>query len=177
GPSGDGLEPPDYELSDDSAQDPLDRQLAALARAVLPRSADRDSKEAVLKRIEQVACQVTGSPVRVLPFGSSANGCGERWSDIDAVVAWTPRGKVSKGFAGEILASIAMRCVKQGFILRELRLKAKVPIAMLETADGYEIDLSCGNLVPLLNTRLLRTYACIEPRLPVLACAVKRWAK
>jgi terminal uridylyltransferase len=63
-----------------------------------------------------------------------------------------------------------------GFEVEDFRAWAKVPILMLQK-DGLDIDLSCYNLLPLLNTRLLRSYTLLNPRPSVVVVAVKRWAK
>ncbi|CAE7421810.1 TUT4 [Symbiodinium sp. CCMP2592] len=155
-------------------RDALDVELQRLAQAVLPRPSDQRSKAKVLTDLEDIATAVLGTKATVYPFGSSANGCGERLSDIDAVL------DIVDGFdasdAGFVLSAIEEACEDYGFAVDELRASAKVPILMLRK-DGYEIDLSFGNILPLLNTRLLRTYAMLEPRVPLLTTAVKRWAK
>eukprot|EP00435_Cladocopium_sp_Y103_P023217 s5066_g5.t1 len=115
-----------------------------------------------------------GSPVlSVWPFGSSANGCGEGNSDLDMVVSADEKPKRK---AVNALLKIADECWMHGFEVEDFRPNAKVPILMLQK-DGLDIDLSCGNLLPLLNTRLLRSYTLLNPRLSVVAAAVKRWAK
>ncbi|CAJ1418188.1 unnamed protein product, partial [Effrenium voratum] len=52
----------------------------------------------------------------------------------------------------------------------------RVPILKLQL-NGLDCDLSCGNLLPLLNTQLLRLYAELMPQMAVLCISVKRWAK
>ncbi|CAK9038974.1 unnamed protein product [Durusdinium trenchii] len=74
------------------------------------------------------------------------------------------------------LCALGEVCDVQGFVVHELRSSSKVPILILEK-DGFDIDVSYNNLLPLLNTRLLRSYTLLNPRLSVVALAVKRWAK
>ncbi|CAJ1443510.1 unnamed protein product [Effrenium voratum] len=159
--------------------DPLEEDLERLARAVLPSEQDKRAKTKVLKRLQDVAEEVLGPRAEVWPFGSSANGCGERFSDLDLVITHELSKPItrrqSRPLALGALAELAELCIDEGFEVEELR-EARVPILIMQK-DGYDIDLSYGNLLPILNTRLLRSYATLNPKLAKLTAAVKRWAK
>eukprot|EP00439_Symbiodinium_sp_Y106_P054098 s1983_g7.t1 len=94
-------------------RDALDVELQRLAQAVLPRPSDQRSKAKVLTDLEDVATAALGTKATVYPFGSSANGCGERLSDIDAVL------DIVDGFdasdAGFVLSAIEEACEEYGF--------------------------------------------------------------
>lgn len=65
----------------------------------------------------------------------------------------------------------------------ETRFNASVPIIVLEMLDsqdkptGYTCDVSFQHLLPVHNTRLIRTYMELAPQLAALTVVVKRWAR
>jgi len=69
-------------------------------------------------------------------------------------------------------------CGKHGLVQDENRVFARVPIVSFRDRDGLcSCDVSYKNYLPLFNTRLIRAYSEMEPRLPVLAVVIKRMAK
>jgi len=54
---------------------------------------------------------------------------------------------------------------------------AKVPILKVQFDGRLEVDLSCQNTRAVQNTKLLRAYANMDPRVRELVIAVKLWAK
>uniref|UniRef100_A0A7S4PXT0 PAP-associated domain-containing protein n=1 Tax=Alexandrium monilatum TaxID=311494 RepID=A0A7S4PXT0_9DINO len=54
---------------------------------------------------------------------------------------------------------------------------ARVPILKVRFDDMLEVDLSCHNTEPFQNTKLLRAYADLSPRVRELGLLVKLWAK
>ncbi|CAF5190740.1 unnamed protein product, partial [Rotaria magnacalcarata] len=57
-------------------------------------------------------------------------------------------------------------------------LTARIPIIKAKySQSGTEIDISLNNILPLENTRLLKTYSNIDPRVRELGVMVKYFAK
>ncbi|CAK9024147.1 Terminal uridylyltransferase 7 (TUTase 7) (Zinc finger CCHC domain-containing protein 6) [Durusdinium trenchii] len=162
--------------SSQDEEESLDVELEALACQVLPSKEDQLRKVKIWKELQDISQLVLGKDAEVWPFGSSANGCGERDADMDMVVSHPARPDRNKRDKVSALCALGEVCDVQGFVVHELRSSSKVPILILEK-DGFDIDVSYNNLLPLLNTRLLRSYTLLNPRLSVVALAVKRWAK
>ncbi|CAE7327156.1 tent2-b [Symbiodinium microadriaticum] len=135
------------------------------------------------KRVRQAALRARFERVEVHAFGSSVNGFGDETSDIDLVldvpeeileqiVPWS----YLRDLVPATLDYLSDYLVQEGFQVREKVLSAKVPILKL-TIDGVECDLSCNNLLPVFNTKLLSLYAEKDPRVVEMARRVKTWAK
>jgi DNA polymerase sigma len=55
---------------------------------------------------------------------------------------------------------------------------ARMPVVkFVHAATGIHADVTVNNRLALANTKLLRDYAAVDPRLRQLALAVKLWAK
>lgn len=63
------------------------------------------------------------------------------------------------------------------FTVIEEILGARIPILKLCFDNTLDIDLSCHNPTPLLNTRLLKAYSQMDIRVRDLGIAIKHWAK
>ncbi|CAK0876926.1 unnamed protein product [Prorocentrum cordatum] len=153
--------------------DPLSAQLRSFVAGALPSRRDRGAKEELLAELRAAAVEAFGQGALVLPFGSSANGCGEAHSDLDATVHVPAGGWRSRS----ALRRLQKRLFWHDISVVECRLGAPVPILVLQSRDGLECDLSYQNMVPLHNTLLVRTYAELAPELTGLSIVVKRWAK
>jgi DNA polymerase sigma len=56
--------------------------------------------------------------------------------------------------------------------------KARIPVLKFTVpSSGTKVDLAINNELPLHNTRLLKAYADIDPRVRQLIVFVKHWAK
>jgi hypothetical protein len=106
----------------------------------------------------------------VLLYGSTASGFGEN-ADVDAT-AIAPGLK-----AVAVLRVLAVALPGADFELVEEVYNARVPILRLRTVDGIDVDLSVNNWLPVYNTRLLKAYGELDPRVVDLVKEVKRWAK
>jgi DNA polymerase sigma len=132
---------------------------------------------------------------RVMVFGSSANGFGSPTSDLDMCLQlpqsernadlssddwFATKGRDAMQALADTLKSHGMKEVDT------CRLTARIPVIMFRyplplTATGEEplldCDISMRNPLALLNTQFLRIYSMLDPRIPVLASIIKRWAK
>lgn len=48
-------------------------------------------------------------------------------------------------------------------------------MALLLPTAGYKVDITVNNRLAVVNTKLLRDYAAIDPRLRSLVLLVKHW--
>ncbi|CAE8614266.1 unnamed protein product [Polarella glacialis] len=138
----------------------------------------------LLACVARAAQSVKGA--RVHPFGSSVNGFGDQSSDVDLVLEASKPNLVKGLRLGSCnkweLAPKALDALSrgplqaQGFQVVHRILEAKVPILKLER-DGVECDLSCNNLLPFWNTRLLKLYVDINQSVVGLVQEVKAWAR
>lgn len=132
---------------------------------------------------------------RVMVFGSSANGFGSPSSDLDMCLQlpasnsdfssddwFATKGRDAMGALADTLKIHDMKEVDS------TRLTARIPVIMFRyplsstTKGGEEevlldCDISMRNPLAVLNTQFLRIYSMLDPRVPVLASIIKRWAK
>eukprot|EP00931_Biecheleriopsis_adriatica_P050033 TRINITY_DN28957_c0_g1_i1.p1 TRINITY_DN28957_c0_g1~~TRINITY_DN28957_c0_g1_i1.p1 ORF type:complete len:563 (-),score=93.29 TRINITY_DN28957_c0_g1_i1:84-1772(-) len=140
----------------------------------------------LIARVLQAARSI--QDVKVHAFGSSVNGFGDAQSDVDLVLEATTEELVKGLNLHEVfrkadpreVAPTALQALIQplrqtGFAIKEQVLTAKVPILKLHF--GVDCDLSCNNLLPFFNTRLLKVYSTLDPRVVGLVQELKRWAK
>ena len=157
------------------------------AEAPLPNMQYPQAVNLIIGGILRAASSVQGVEVRA--FGSSANGFGDASSDVDVVLAAT-RANLVQGLeipsnqselAPHVLRKMEKRLQNQGFKIVQRILHARVPILkmsmVLPTGKNLECDLSVNNLLPVFNTKLLRTYADINPHVVGLVQSCKEWAK
>ncbi|KAM9214251.1 terminal uridylyltransferase 7 isoform 2-T2 [Leptosomus discolor] len=112
-------------------------------------------------------------------FGSSKNGFGFKQSDLDICMMMdgleTAEGLDCIG----IIEDLAKVLKKQSGLRNVLPITtAKVPIVkFLHVRSGLEVDISLYNTLALHNTRLLSSYAAIDPRVKYLCYTMKVFTK
>lgn len=116
-------------------------------------------------------------------FGSIKSTFCTKYSDIDATCVWGPseeeEDKEPQPEPQTVLIerlSPLFRDRPQFKVVEEIP-SAKVPILRLCFEEKLDIDLSCQNTSAMRNSRLLRAYAQLNPRVKDLGLAVKLWAK
>lgn len=166
----------------------LTEELEHFAWPLLPTAEDRARKEELLRRLHAAAAQGVAQlreplrNLRVVPFGSSVNGCGERHSDVDAAL-WGEPPEGRQVPPSEVLKRLAAAAPSCGLTVLEQRFAANVPLLVVgfvedeNVTDGITCDVSAFHLLPCYNTQLLRRYATLLPSLATLVLALKRWAK
>ena len=169
-----------------SSSDSLSEALQALTSRVLPSRQDREAKVELLRRVEAAAKRgaetlwIPLQGLQVYPFGSSVNACGEASSDVDVTLWSLPLPEGSRLPVPEILRRMAEEAPELGLEVIERRFSAKIPVLVLGFSYGamnLSSDVSAFHLLPVYNTKLLRTYVELVPELTGLVIAVKRWAK
>ncbi|KAG9244979.1 zinc finger protein-like protein [Calycina marina] len=112
-----------------------------------------------------------GHDIRVHVFGSSGNLLCTDESDVDIciVTKWKELHRVC--MIAELLAKHGMKeviCVSQ----------AKVPIVkVFDPVLKLHCDMNVNNTLALENTRMIKTYVQIDPRVRPLAMIIKHWTK
>eukprot|EP00933_Yihiella_yeosuensis_P028898 TRINITY_DN22671_c0_g1_i1.p1 TRINITY_DN22671_c0_g1~~TRINITY_DN22671_c0_g1_i1.p1 ORF type:complete len:631 (+),score=100.46 TRINITY_DN22671_c0_g1_i1:47-1939(+) len=155
----------------------LNQDLLIFAAKRLPRKSDRKKRQGLLKILRDVArTHFKRRSINIFPFGSSATGLGDVDSDVDAVLS----------YGGELSPDKALRQMRSELRSRRSRSSvinitmflpsANIPLLTM-SQRGLMCDLSCDNLIPLFNTRLLRSYTEMYPHMSILASVVKRWSK
>ncbi|XP_026721926.1 terminal uridylyltransferase 7 isoform X2 [Athene cunicularia] len=112
-------------------------------------------------------------------FGSSKNGFGFKQSDLD--ICMTIDGlETAEGLdCIRIIEDLAKVLKKQSGLKNVLPITtAKVPIVkFFHVRSGLEVDISLYNTLALHNTRLLSSYAAIDPRVKYLCYTMKVFTK
>ncbi|NXU51729.1 TUT7 uridylyltransferase, partial [Turnix velox] len=112
-------------------------------------------------------------------FGSSKNGFGFKQSDLD--ICMTVDGlETAEGLdCIKIIEDLAKVLKKQSGLRNVLPITtAKVPIVkFFHVRSGLEVDISLYNTLALHNTRLLSSYAAIDPRVKYLCYTMKVFTK
>ncbi|XP_062985468.1 terminal uridylyltransferase 7 [Elgaria multicarinata webbii] len=112
-------------------------------------------------------------------FGSSKNGFGFKQSDLD--ICMTIDGlETAEGLDCIRIIEELARVLKKHSGLRNILpiTTAKVPIVkFFHVRSGLEVDISLYNTLALHNTRLLSSYAAIDPRVKYLCYTMKVFTK
>ncbi|KAL9616271.1 MAG: hypothetical protein Q9160_008850 [Pyrenula sp. 1 TL-2023] len=112
-----------------------------------------------------------GHTIKVNVFGSSGNKLGTPESDVDICITTDFRDLEHVCLLAEVLADSGMEqvvCVSS----------AKVPIVKIwDPVLKLACDMNVNNPVALENTRMIRTYVDIDPRVRPLALIVKYWTR
>ncbi|WWC87233.1 uncharacterized protein L201_002121 [Kwoniella dendrophila CBS 6074] len=159
----------------------LSTSLFSFVLPLLPTSEELNVKEEVRGLIEKLIKTLEPS-ARLLSFGSSCNSFGLRNSDMDLVVLIDdPNATIDPGNFVESMASLLER--ETNFNVKPLP-RARIPILKLELAPspalpfGIACDIGIENRLAIENTRLLLTYATIDPaRVRTLVLFLKVWSK
>lgn len=113
----------------------------------------------------------------VVPFGSSLTGLWTPQSDLD--VCLLIPGINTRGSQVHALKKVGKALRRSGTHIVSPRLRAQMPILRWEPrgAGRYACDISINNTLAVANSRLVAQYMAVDARVPVLALAVKAWAR
>ncbi|KAI9478209.1 MAG: hypothetical protein EXX96DRAFT_569978 [Benjaminiella poitrasii] len=104
-------------------------------------------------------------------FGSSVNNLGTDQSDVDICISTTWNGLKS-------MRTLATVLKKHGLYILRIISKAKVPIVKIwDPVLELACDLNVNNTLALQNTKMIKTYVAIDPRVRPLILLIKHWAK
>ncbi|NXD29668.1 TUT7 uridylyltransferase, partial [Spelaeornis formosus] len=112
-------------------------------------------------------------------FGSSKNGFGFKQSDLDICMTVDGLETAEELDCIRIIEDLAKVLKKQPGLRNVLPITtAKVPIVkFFHVRSGLEVDISLYNTLALHNTRLLSSYAAIDPRVRYLCYTMKVFTK
>ncbi|XP_047448090.1 terminal uridylyltransferase 7 [Mugil cephalus] len=121
--------------------------------------------------------QFTGARLQL--FGSSKNGFGFRQSDLDICMVLEGQENLDDSHCISFIEGLARLLKKHPGVKNILPITtAKVPIVKFyHVRTGLEGDISLYNMLALHNTRLLASYAALDPRVKILCYVMKVFAK
>ncbi|NXG33878.1 TUT7 uridylyltransferase, partial [Dromaius novaehollandiae] len=120
---------------------------------------------------------LTGTKLNL--FGSSKNGFGFKQSDLDICMTIDGLETAESLDCIRIIEDLAKVLKKHSGLRNVLPITtAKVPIVkFFHVRSGLEVDISLYNTLALHNTRLLSSYAAIDPRVKYLCYTMKVFTK
>lgn len=146
---------------------------------------------ALIKAVFQAGIDTECLPeLQLLKFGSCVNGFASISSDIDLVVC-ASRSKDLAWFSSRFASVESQRRLAQDFLfyLRDLMMSggtkseliqnARIPLLKLFSfgPTKVSVDVTFMNTVCLLNSQLLKSYACLDESIFRLGHMVKAWAR
>ncbi|KAI9297838.1 hypothetical protein K502DRAFT_346627 [Neoconidiobolus thromboides FSU 785] len=141
-----------------------------------PKEYEKERQEFLLALLRKYLQEVFPD-AELHPFGSTANGLGLVNADMDLCVCFT-KELDKKVTAVEFVESFGARLKKDpSFDDIKLLTRTRIPIIKLKHSNGLASDIGFENKLALWNTRLLKTYSEIDPRLKKLVYLVKHWSK
>uniref|UniRef100_A0A8D0KI06 Terminal uridylyl transferase 4 n=1 Tax=Salvator merianae TaxID=96440 RepID=A0A8D0KI06_SALMN len=144
-----------------------------------PPFSEQQNREQILASLERFIRKEYNDKARLCLFGSSKNGFGFRDSDLDICMTLEGHENAEKLNCKEIIENLAKVLKKHPGLRNILPITtAKVPIVKFEhRRSGLEGDISLYNTLAQHNTRMLATYAAIDPRVQYLGYTMKVFAK
>ncbi|XP_069594002.1 terminal uridylyltransferase 4 isoform X1 [Ranitomeya imitator] len=160
-------------------RDILDRVCKKCYDELSPSPAEQHNREQILIYLERFIRKEFNGNARLCLFGSSKNGFGFRDSDLDICMTLEGHENAEKLNCKEIIEGLAKVLKRHPGLKNILPITtAKVPIVKFEHREsGVEGDISLYNTLAQHNTRMLATYAAIDPRVKYLGYTVKFFAK
>ncbi|SPO36902.1 related to caffeine-induced death protein 1 Cid1 [Pseudozyma flocculosa] len=159
--------------------------IIAFLSPILPTEEEYRIKEATRRQLERLASKVSPG-AKLLAFGSMANGFALRNSDMDLCCLTSKKdGKPATQHTASELVEILSQLIREETDFNVMPLpRARIPIIKISRAPTpelpYEIacDIGFENRLALENTRLLLSYAMVDPpRLRTLVLFLKVWSK
>ncbi|XP_051518860.1 terminal uridylyltransferase 4-like [Myxocyprinus asiaticus] len=160
-------------------RDILDGLCVLCYRELSPSLGEQQKREQILASLERFIRKEYNDKAQLCLFGSSKNGFGFRDSDLDICMTLEGHDTAENLNCKEIIEGLA-KVLKKHTGLRNILpiTTAKVPIVKFEhRQSGLEGDISLYNTLAQHNTRMLATYAAIDPRVQYLGYTMKVFAK
>ncbi|KAE8454520.1 hypothetical protein EG329_000143 [Mollisiaceae sp. DMI_Dod_QoI] len=158
-------------LSEDEERT-LSTDMRELYDRLLPSSESDRKREALVRKLEKLFnAEWPGHNIKVHMFGSSGNLLCTDESDVDICI--TTDWKEMEGVC--IIADLLARNGMERVICVST---AKVPIVKIWDPElCLACDMNVNNTLALENTRMIKTYVQIDPRVRPLAMIIKHWTK
>uniref|UniRef100_A0A670JKV7 RNA uridylyltransferase n=1 Tax=Podarcis muralis TaxID=64176 RepID=A0A670JKV7_PODMU len=156
----------------------LDQVCIQCYKDFAPNIIEDQAREYIRQNLENfIRQEFSGTKLNL--FGSSKNGFGFKQSDLD--ICMTVDGlETAEGLDCIRIIEELARVLKKHSGLRNILpiTTAKVPIVkFFHVRSGLEVDISLYNTLALHNTRLLSSYAAIDPRVKYLCYTMKVFTK
>ncbi|KAH8885631.1 hypothetical protein GQ53DRAFT_351022 [Thozetella sp. PMI_491] len=156
----------------DDVEKKLTTDMRELYDRLLPTEEIEKHRQKLVQKLEKLFNEEwPGHDIRVHLFGSSGNLLCTDDSDVDMCITTDWKELEGVCMIAELLARHGMEkvvCVKS----------AKVPIVKIWDPElGLACDMNVNNSAALENTRLIRTYVEIDPRVRELAMIIKYWTR
>ncbi|XP_028299664.1 terminal uridylyltransferase 4, partial [Gouania willdenowi] len=144
-----------------------------------PSHSEQQKREQILVGLERFIRKEYNDKAQLCLFGSSKNGFGFRDSDLDICMTLEGHDSAENLNCKEIIEGLAKVLKKHAGLRNILPITtAKVPIVKFEhRQSGLEGDISLYNTLAQHNTRMLATYAALDPRVQFLGYTMKVFAK
>ncbi|NWS67359.1 TUT7 uridylyltransferase, partial [Crotophaga sulcirostris] len=156
----------------------LDQVCVQCYRDFAPNIVEDQARENIRQNLENLIRQEFPG-TRLNLFGSSKNGFGFKQSDLDICMMIDGLETAEGLDCIRIIEDLAKVLKKQSGLRNVLPITtAKVPIVKFcHVRSGLEVDISLYNTLALHNTRLLSSYAAIDPRVKYLCYTMKVFTK
>ncbi|KAM4629544.1 terminal uridylyltransferase 4 [Polymixia lowei] len=163
----------------DRFRDILDGLCRLCYHELSPSLVEQQKREQILASLERFIRKEYNDKAQLCLFGSSKNGFGFRDSDLDICMTLEGHETAEKLNCKEIIEGLAKVLKKHAGLRNILPITtAKVPIVKFEhRQSGLEGDISLYNTLAQHNTRMLATYAALDPRVQFLGYTMKVFAK
>lgn len=115
---------------------------------------------------------------KVLQFGSSSNGLGEKNCDVDLTLISDSIKDLDDGEVcaeiREVIQRFAPGCKNVSIVQSA---KTCSIVKFQHTDSNLSVDLSVNNLLAVRNTELIKAYMKFDERVPMLMFTIRKWAK
>ncbi|KAJ3153014.1 hypothetical protein HK101_001771 [Irineochytrium annulatum] len=156
--------------------DHLTREARCIIAEISPGVEEVRMQEGVFEVVQEVTRRVFPE-ASLHHFGSTANGFSLANSDMDLCICLYSYD-ASKMSTAQCVEKIGHALKQAGMKDVKMLTRARVPIVkMRDPVTGIRCDVGFQNNLAIFNTRLLKTYAQIDPRFRELVFIVKFWSK
>lgn len=153
-------------------EEKLTADLEKLYSELLPSEESNERRRKFLEKLEKLLNdEWPGHEIKVRPFGSTENRLCSTDSDVDVCIVTDFKDLENVCLLAKVLGKHRMErivCVQN----------AKVPIVRIWDPEyKVQCDMNVNNTLALENTRMVKTYVDIDPRVQPLAMIIKYWTK
>ncbi|CAO3572624.1 unnamed protein product [Mortierella alpina] len=150
----------------------LSMEMVDLFEDLLPTESSHERRTLLIKKIENILqTEWPGQDIKAHPFGSTVNDLGTGSSDVDICIMTSWSGLKNVQMLANAFRKHGMQkvfCVP----------RAKVPIVKLWDPELHlSCDMNINTPLGLLNTKMIKTYVAIDPRVRPFAMIIKHWAR
>ncbi|GAA5808147.1 hypothetical protein MFLAVUS_001531 [Mucor flavus] len=171
----------DYNIQDYSLVHPpiilpfhesLSFDMLRLYQKLIPSRQSFNKRQVMMIKIEKILNREwPNQHIKVHLFGSSQNGLGTNQSDVDICISTSWNGL-------RCIKTLAKTLKNNGLHVIRTIPRAKVPIVKIwDPVLELACDLNVNNTISLQNTRMIKTYVAIDPRVRPLILIIKHWTK